>query len=60
MHLAPTAASPNPEYMIMTHPLNVVEAMVGVGLAPVVTAEDAEDVEQKQEAATVAPQKKVV
>lgn len=54
---APTAASPNPEYMIMTHPLNVVEAMVGVGLAPVVTAEDAE---QKQEAATVAPQKKVV
>ena len=57
MHLAPTAASPNPEYMIMTHPLNVVEAMVGVGLAPVVTAED---VEQKQEAATVAPQKKVV
>lgn len=54
---APTAASPNPEYMIMTHPLNVVEAMVGVGLAPVVTAED---VEQKQEAATVAPQKKVV
>lgn len=41
----------------MTHPLNVVEAMVGVGLAPVVTAED---VEQKQEAATVAPQKKVV
>ena len=41
----------------MTHPLNVVEAMVGVGLAPVVTAEDAE---QKQEAATVAPQKKVV
>ena len=55
MHLAPTAASPNPEYMIMTHPLNVVEAMVGVGLAPVVTAEDAEDVEQKQEAATVAP-----
>lgn len=55
---APTAASPNPEYMIMTHPLNVVEAMVGVGLAPVETA--AEDVEQKQEAATVAPQKKVV
>ena len=54
---APTAASPNPEYMIMTHPLNVVEAMVGVGLAPVVTAED---VEQKQEATTVAPQKKVV
>ena len=55
---APTAASPNPEYMIMTHPLNVVEAMVGVGLAPVETA--AEDADQKQEAATVAPQKKVV
>jgi len=44
--------------MIMTYPLSVVEAMVGVGLTSAETA--AEDAEQKQEAATVAPQKKVV